>query len=58
MSYVVAFFEHKKTIENVTAYSPRTGVFAFVAEPWRLSSLSTGATHLSKQRGQIEKKTT
>ena len=27
---------------------PRTDVFAFVTEPWRLSSLSTGATHPKK----------
>ena len=28
----------------------RTGVFAFVTEPWRLSSLSTGATPPPKQK--------
>ena len=34
--------------QSVPLYSklppPRTDVFAFVTEPWRLSSLSTGAT--------------
>ena len=49
MPFLYCIMSFETTFTFILYYSklpppPRTGVFAFVTEPWRLSSLSTGAT--------------